>query len=79
MKLSENDYIMRSLFSPSFIRIGQELWIFNKWPIFEHGPFLCSSPYFKHIIISNSATNGHGHILFFEPSDCDIKSKKSVL
>ena len=33
MKLVENNYLMRQLFSPSFIRIGQKLWIFYKWLI----------------------------------------------
>ena len=35
MKLGKNDYPMRQLFSPSFIRIGQKLWNFYQWPFFE--------------------------------------------
>ena len=33
---------MRWLFSPSFIRIGQKMWILYKWPIFERVPFFSS-------------------------------------
>ena len=29
MKLQENNYLMRWIFFPSFIRIGQKLWIFT--------------------------------------------------
>ena len=29
MKLGENNYVLRQSFSPSFIRIGQKLWIFS--------------------------------------------------
>ena len=47
MKLGENVYIMRQLFSPSFMRIGQKLWIFYYWPIFESVPFFFLRPYFK--------------------------------
>ena len=39
MKLGENDYLMRQLFSPSFMRIGQKLWNFYYWPIFERVRF----------------------------------------
>ena len=39
MKLGENDYHMRQLFSLSFIRIGQKLWNFYKWPFFERVRF----------------------------------------
>ena len=39
MKLGENDYLMRQLFSPSFVRMGQKLRIFYYWPIFERVRF----------------------------------------
>ena len=39
MKLGENNYHMRLSFSPSFMKIGQKMWIFYQWPIFERGPF----------------------------------------
>ena len=35
MKLGENNYLIRQSSTPSFMRIGQKLWIFYKWPIFE--------------------------------------------
>ena len=34
MKLGENDNLMSRLFLPSFMRIGQNMWIFYKWPMF---------------------------------------------
>ena len=34
MKLCQNDYLMRYLFWPSFMRIGQKLWIFLLTAIF---------------------------------------------
>ena len=34
-KLGQNDYLMRQSLCPSFIKIGQKLWIFYQWPIFE--------------------------------------------
>ena len=39
MKIGENDYLMRWLFSPSFKRIGLKMWIFYKWPIFKSVSF----------------------------------------
>ena len=39
MKLGENDYLIRWLFSPSFMRIGQKLRIFYQWLVFENVPF----------------------------------------
>ena len=36
-KIGENDYLMKWLFSPSFMKIRQKIWIF--WPIFEYVPF----------------------------------------
>ena len=35
VKLCENNHLMRSSFSPSFMRIGKKLWILYQWPIFE--------------------------------------------
>ena len=35
MKLVENNNLMRQSFSPSFKRIGQKMWIFYQWAIFE--------------------------------------------
>ena len=39
MKLGENDYLIRQLFSPSFMRMGQKWWIFYYWAIFERVRF----------------------------------------
>ena len=40
MKISENNYLIRQSFSPSFMKIGQKLWIFT------NGQFLHVSIFF---------------------------------
>ena len=47
MKFCENDYHNRWIFSPSFIRIRQEMWIFYYQPNFECGPFFYPDFRFK--------------------------------
>ena len=39
MKLGESNYLIRQSFSPSFMKIGQKMWIFYKWSIFERVSF----------------------------------------
>ena len=45
MKLGENNYLMRWVFSLSFIRIGQKLWIFYLGTQISKSPFLYRDSY----------------------------------
>ena len=53
MKLSEIDYLKRQSFWPSFIRIGQKLWIFYHLSIFKVSCFLLLRLYFVDSICTN--------------------------
>ena len=55
MKLGENNHLTRKSFSPSFIRIGQKLWIFYQWLIFESVPFFLPQTF----LVAYQSSNCH--------------------
>ena len=62
MKLGENNHIIRQLFSPSFTRIGQKLWIFHYWPIFEYVRFLLTQTLGMIFVPSKSKANKYDYL-----------------
>ena len=62
MKLGENDYVIRQSFSLSLMSIGQRLWIFHQWPIFQCVPFFLTQTLFQF---------GHG----YDHAQCQFLNK----